>query len=62
MWWWWCRIAARGGKEVLTPVEPAKLDKADKEAAECLTKALRTLQMSCPRDGAVTPVRTAICL
>lgn len=37
-------------------------DPADKEAAACLTKALRTMQLSCPRDGKVTPVRTAICL
>jgi hypothetical protein len=37
-------------------------DPADKAAAECITKALRTLQMECPRDGKVTPVRTAICL
>ena len=40
----------------------AGVDKADAEAAECLTKALRTLQMSCPRDGKVATVRTAICL
>jgi hypothetical protein len=37
-------------------------DPKDKEAAECITKALRTLQMECPRDGKVVPVRTAICL
>lgn len=37
-------------------------DPADKTAAECLTKALRTLQMECPRDNKVTPVHTAICL
>src|SRR3569623_633684 len=37
-------------------------DPADKAAAECLTKALRTLQMECPRDGKVIDVRTAICL
>jgi hypothetical protein len=37
-------------------------DPKDKDAAECLTKALRTLQMECPLDGKVTPVRTAICL
>jgi hypothetical protein len=37
-------------------------DPADKAAAECITKALRTLQMECPRDGKVVPVRTAICL
>jgi len=50
-----------------TPMEVAVApfggaDPADKEAAACLTKALRTLQLSCPRDGKVTPVRTAICL
>jgi hypothetical protein len=38
------------------------VDPKDKEAAACLTKALRTLQLECPRDGKVTPVRTAICL
>ena len=37
-------------------------DPADKEAAACLTKALRTLQLECPRDGKVTAGRTAICL
>ena len=37
-------------------------DPKDKEAAECITKALRTLQMECPRDGKVAPVHTAICL
>ncbi|MEO8550500.1 MAG: hypothetical protein ABI678_11025 [Kofleriaceae bacterium] len=37
-------------------------DPADKEAAECLTKAVRTLQFTCPRTGNVMPVRTAICL
>jgi hypothetical protein len=37
-------------------------DPADKAAAECITKALRTLQMECPRDNKVVPVHTAICL
>jgi len=37
-------------------------DPADKDAAECLTKAVRTLQFTCPRNGSVAPVRTAICL
>jgi hypothetical protein len=37
-------------------------DPADQAAAECLAKALRHLQMSCPRDGKVADVRTAICL
>lgn len=60
-WADWKLSALGTAMEVM--VKPfAGVDKADKEAAECLTKALRTLQMSCPRDGAVTPVRTAICL
>lgn len=60
-WADWKLSALGTAMEVM--VKPfAGVDKADKEAADCLTKALRTLQMSCPRDGAVTPVRTAICL
>jgi len=38
------------------------VDPTDDAAAKCLAQALRTLQMACPRDGKVTPVRTAICL
>ena len=38
------------------------VDPTDEAAAKCLAQALRTLQMACPRDGKVTPVRTAICL
>lgn len=38
------------------------VDPADEEAAKCLRKALQAMQMSCPRDGKVLPVRTAICL
>ncbi|HTR52131.1 MAG TPA: hypothetical protein VMJ10_15565, partial [Kofleriaceae bacterium] len=37
-------------------------DPADQAAAECLAKALRHLQMACPRDGKVIDVKTAICL
>ncbi len=37
-------------------------DPADTQAADCLKKALQHTQMSCPRDGKVTTVRTAICL
>ena len=60
-WADWKLSALGTAMEVM--VKPfAGVDKADKEASECLTKALRTLQMSCPRDGNVTPVRTAICL
>jgi hypothetical protein len=38
------------------------VDPSDEAAATCLANALRNLQMACPRDGKVTPVRTAICL
>ena len=38
------------------------VDPTDDEAARCLRKALQNLQMSCPRDGKVHAVRTAICL
>jgi hypothetical protein len=38
------------------------VDPTDEQAASCLKKALSTMQMSCPRDGKVVPVRTAICL
>ena len=37
-------------------------DPADQQAADCLKRALQHMQMTCPRDGKVTPVRTAICL
>ncbi|HEY1811764.1 MAG TPA: hypothetical protein VGG74_05370 [Kofleriaceae bacterium] len=37
-------------------------DPADQTAADCLKKALQHMQLTCPRDGKVTPVRTAICL
>jgi hypothetical protein len=38
------------------------VDPTDEQAASCLAKALAKMQMSCPRDGKVVPVRTAICL
>jgi|HubBroStandDraft_6_1064221.scaffolds.fasta_scaffold91471_2 hypothetical protein len=37
-------------------------DPADTQAADCLKKALQHVQLTCPRDGKVIPVRTAICL
>jgi hypothetical protein len=37
-------------------------DPADQQAASCLRKALQVMQLECPRDGKVAPVRTAICL
>lgn len=38
------------------------VDPTDEAAAKCLRVALQQLQMACPRDAKVTPVRTAICL
>jgi hypothetical protein len=38
------------------------VDPTDEAAARCLADALRKLQMTCPRDAKVHPVRTAICL
>jgi hypothetical protein len=37
-------------------------DPADEQAALCLRKALQQMQLECPRDDKVAPVRTAICL
>ncbi len=37
-------------------------DPQDEDAAKCLANALRHMQMACPRDGKVIPVKTAICL
>jgi hypothetical protein len=37
-------------------------DPLDDQAAACLKKALQTMQLTCPRDGKVAQVRTAICL
>ncbi len=38
------------------------VDPADTQAADCLRKALQHIQLTCPRDGKVTAVHTAICL
>lgn len=38
------------------------VDPTDEAASKCLRKALQDMQMACPRDGKVVPVRTAICL
>jgi hypothetical protein len=37
-------------------------DPADTEAADCLRNAMQKMQLACPRDGKVAPVKTAICL
>lgn len=37
-------------------------DPADDAAAECLRKAIQTIQLPCPRDAKPVKVKTAICL
>lgn len=37
-------------------------DPSDETVAECLRRALEATQLSCPRDGKVISVKTAICL
>ena len=56
------KLSARGtAMEVL--VRPfGGADPTDDQAATCLKKALQQMQMACPRDAKVVPVRTAICL
>jgi hypothetical protein len=38
------------------------VDPTDETASKCLRDALQKMQMSCPRDGQIMKVRTAICL
>jgi hypothetical protein len=61
-YWAFWKLSAQGtAMEVM--VKPfGGVDPTDETAARCLRSALQHLQMSCPRDGKVTPVRTAICL
>lgn len=56
------KLSARGtAMEVF--VKPfGGADPADDDAASCLRRALQAMQLACPRDGKVVPVRTAICL
>jgi hypothetical protein len=37
-------------------------DPTDEAASKCLRNAMQKMQMACPRDGKIVPVRTAICL
>ena len=61
-YWAEWKLSARGtAMEVF--VKPfGGADPQDEDAAKCLAKALRQMQMACPRDGKVIPVKTAICL
>jgi hypothetical protein len=51
------------GTPYQTLVKPfAGRDPADDKAADCIKKALESMQLACPRDAKPVKVRTAICL
>jgi hypothetical protein len=61
-YWAEWKLSARGNP-FQTLVKPfAGRDPTDQTVAECLRKALEATQVSCPRDGKVIAVKTAICL
>lgn len=61
-YWAEWKLSARGNP-FQTLVKPfGGRDPSDQEVAECLRKALEATQLSCPRDGKVIAVKTAICL
>jgi hypothetical protein len=61
-YWAEWKLSARGNP-FQTLVKPfGGRDPSDQDVAECLRKALEATQLSCPRDGKVIAVKTAICL
>ena len=61
-YWAEWKLSARGNP-FQTLVKPfAGRDPSDQTVSECLRKALEATQLSCPRDGKVVTVKTAICL
>lgn len=61
-YWAEWKLSARGNP-FQTLIKPfVGRDPADETVAECLRKALEATQLSCPRDGKVIAVKTAICL
>jgi hypothetical protein len=51
------------GKPSHVMVKPFQGDDAkDKEVADCLTRAMESTQLACPRDNKAVEVKTAICL
>jgi hypothetical protein len=61
-YWAEWKLSARGNpfQSLVKPF--AGRDPTDQTVAECLRKALEATQLSCPRDGKVIAVKTAICL
>jgi hypothetical protein len=61
-YWATWTLTALGRPSSVTVKPFAGDDPADQQAARCLTRAIETIQLACPRDNKPTPVKTAICL
>jgi hypothetical protein len=61
-YWAEWKLSARGNPFQALVKPFAGRDPADQAVAECLRKALEATQLTCPRDGKVIAVKTAICL
>jgi hypothetical protein len=61
-YWAEWKLSARGNPFQAFVKPFAGRDPSDQTVAECLRKALEATQVSCPRDGKVVAVKTAICL
>ena len=61
-YWAEWKLSARGNPFQALVKPFAGRDPADQTVSECLRKALEATQLTCPRDGKVITVKTAICL
>jgi len=61
-YWAEWKLSARGNPFQAFVKPFAGRDPNDQTVAECLRKALESTQLSCPRDGKIISVKTAICL
>ena len=61
-YWAEWKLSARGNPFQAFVKPFAGRDPSDQTVAECLRRALEATQLSCPRDGKVVAVKTAICL
>lgn len=61
-YWAEWKLSARGNPFQAFVKPFAGRDPVDQTVSECLRKALEATQLSCPRDGKVLAVKTAICL
>jgi len=61
-YWAEWKLSALGTAMEVQVIPFGGADPADTDAAKCLRKVMQTMQVACPRNGQVTPVKTAICL